>query len=146
MKKLLFAALLTASLATSAFAKETNNLNYRVEKNFSTDFNKATDVTWSVKQNFAKATFNINGEKMEAFYNLNGEMIGTSKNITFEQLPTDAKKSLAKLYNGYVVKQAIRFENNDETAYYVSVENETKSLVLKISNDRTISVFKKDSK
>ena len=146
MKKLLFAALLTASLATSAFAKETNEVSYRVQNNFKSQFNQAQKVNWSVKSNFTKATFEEAGQKIEAFYDLNGNMIGTSRNITLNELPTGAKRAFAKSYGGYTVKEAIRFEGTEEDAYYISAENEKENVILKVSNDRNVSVFRTSRK
>ena len=147
MKKLLFAALFIASFASTALAKDVKNkVSYRIENNFKTNFSGAQNVSWTFKSNFVKAIFDNNGEKMEAFYNLNGDIIGTSKSITLSQLPVDAKRSFAKSYSGYTVKEAIHFESSDEDAYYISAENEKQSVVLKVSNNREISIFNKDRK
>jgi hypothetical protein len=146
MKKLLFAALLTASLATSAFAKETNEVSYRVQNNFKSQFNQAQKVNWSVRSNFTKATFEDAGQKVEAFYDVNGNMIGTSRNITLNELPTGAKRTFAKSYGGYTVKEAIRFEGAEEDAYYISAENEKENVILKVTNDRYVSVFRTSRK
>ncbi len=143
MKKLFFAALLTLSIAASAFAKDAN---VRALKNFKSQFEDAENVSWTMRSTFAKASFNLNGEKREAFYDLNGEMIGTSKNISFEKLPVSAKRLFAKKYNGYVVKEVLRFESVDESAYFVSAENETGSVILKVSDSNGVSVFKKERK
>lgn len=143
MKKLLIAALITASLATSAFAKETNKISFRTDNNFHTQFDKAQNVSWTIKDNFTKASFDMNGEKLEAFYNLQGEMIGTSRNISITQLPAEATKAFTKHYGGYTLKEAIHFEGTEEDAYYLSAENEKEALVLKVSNNSNISIFKK---
>jgi hypothetical protein len=146
MKKLFIAALLTVTVATSAFSKDVNKVNTRAQHNFNYDFKGAENVNWTVKSNFAKADFIMNGEKMEAFYNLNGEMIGTSKNITLNELPTSAKRLLARKYNGYTITEAIRFNGADEAGYYISGENDKEKIILKVSEDSQVSVYQKDSK
>jgi len=146
MKKLFFAALITVTVATSAFAKDVNKISSRATHNFSFDFRGAEKVNWISKSNFYKASFILDGQKMEAFYNLNGDMIGTSQNITLDQLPTSAKRTFAKRYNGYTVKEAIRFEGVDESAYYISAENEKENVILKVADDANVSVFQKDRK
>jgi opacity protein-like surface antigen len=146
MKKLFFATLITVAAATSAFAKDVNKVNYRAQQNFKLDFKGAEKISWTVKANFAKADFTYQGEKMEVFYNTNGEMIGTSKNITLDQLPTYAKRMLAKKYNGFTITEAIRFEGNDESAYYVSAENNTEKVILKVSDDSQMSLFERNKK
>jgi hypothetical protein len=146
MKKLFFAALLTVTVATSGFSKDVNKVNTRTQHNFNFEFKGAEKVNWTVKSNFAKADFTLDGQKMEAFYNLNGEMIGTSKNIALDQLPTNAKRLLAKRYNGYNITEAIRFEGTDESAYYISGENDKEKIILKVAEDSQVSVYQKDSK
>jgi hypothetical protein len=145
MKKLFFAALITVTVATSAFSKDVNKAGARAQHNFSYDFKGAEKVNWTVKSDFAKADFTLAGQKMEAFYNLNGEMIGTSKNITLDQLPVAAKRILAKKYTGYTVTEAIRFDGIDEAAYYISAENNKEKVILKVNDDSQVSVFQKAS-
>jgi len=65
MKKFFFAAIIAISTITSAFAAET--VNRSVLHNFNADFNNATNITWSAKEQFAKATFTVNNVKMEAY-------------------------------------------------------------------------------
>ena len=69
---------------------------------------------------------------MEAFYNVDGEISGTSKAITLEDLPVNAKRSFAKRFNGYTVKEIIHFDGTEETAYYISAENDKETVILKV--------------
>jgi hypothetical protein len=146
MKKLFFAALITVTVATSAFAKDVNKVSSRAIHNFNFDFKGAERVNWTAKSNFSKATFTLDGQRMEAFYNLSGDIIGTAKNISLDQLPTSAKRTFAKRYNGYTVKEAIRFEGVEESAYFISAENEKENVILKVGDDASVSVFQKDRK
>ncbi len=146
MKKLFFAALLTVTLATSASAKDVNKISFRTLKNFNVEFTEAENVSWKTTNDYAKATFELKGEKREAFFDLHGDMIGISKNITLDQLPVFAKRTFAKRYNGYTVKEAIHFIGVDSSDYYISAENEKESVILKVTEDNSLSVFKKDRK
>lgn len=146
MKKLFFAALLTVSLAASAFAADTKKVSSLVAGNFKVDFRNASDVTWTATDDFAKATFTLNQQKMEAFYDANGEIIGTSKSINLEELPVNAKRNFAKRFEGYTVKEAIRFEGTDDAAYYISAENEKESVILKVGDNNQISTYQKIKK
>lgn len=141
MKKILFAVLLSASIITCAYAKDTNNVSYRVMTDFKTKFASAENVNWVVKDNFTRASFNIKGEKLNVFYDINGDMIGTSKNISLDELPTDAKRTFAKVYSGYTVNEAIHFEGVDEDAYYISAGNGKHKVILKVTNNRNVSTF-----
>ena len=145
MKKLFIAALLTVTVATSAFAADEKKIGGSILRAFESEFSGANNVQWSVKTEFIKATFEIDGIKTDAFYNHQGESIGTSRRITLEDLPVQAKRTFAKKYSDYVVKEAIKFQGNDETAFYVSAENEKHSVILKITG-AGMSTFKKTSK
>jgi opacity protein-like surface antigen len=146
MRKLFFAALLTITVATSAFAKDVNSKNVRAVRHFNAEFKDAENVSWTMRSNFAKATYYMNGEKREVFYDLNGEMIGTSHPISLDKLPVGAKRVFAKKYDGYTVKEAIRFDGIEEGAYYISAENDKESVILKVTDSNSMSVFKKEDK
>lgn len=145
MKKFFFAALVTVAIATSAFAGS-NNVNVLVLNSFNHAFRNASNVAWTSREDYAKATFTLDDVKMEAFYNPNGELIGSSKGIKMDELPVNAKRTFAKKFSGYTVKEAIRFEGNDESAYYISADNDTESVIVKVSDNEQVSTFKKTNK
>ena len=146
MKKILFAALIAVTMGTSAFAGSPAKLYSVSETSFKADFKNATDVSWTAAADYAKATFVLDNVRMEAFYNQKGELIGTSKGITPDQLPVSAKRNFAKKFGSYDVKEAIRFEGSDDAAYFISAENERESVVVKISDNGSLSIIKKSQK
>ena len=141
MKKLLLAAFITISLVSSAFAEPEFKVNDRVLADFKGKFKAAEQVRWDVTADYAKAVFVENNTNIEVFYNSVGNFIGTSQAISLDNVPTAAKRSLAKRYADYTAKEAIKFESEEETAYYISVENDKRSLVLKIVSG-SVSIFK----
>lgn len=62
MKKLLIAALFAVTFMTSAFASETK-VNATVLSNFNADFKKASNVNWTMGEEFAKASFVLDNVK-----------------------------------------------------------------------------------
>lgn len=163
MKKILFTALAAISIASSAFTKDEQKtasakdekktasaqdkekISYKVLTAFAAEFSEATDVNWTSKPNFDRASFNLDGKQLSAFYNFSGEIIGTTEEISFETLPSRAKNSIAKKYNNYSVKEAILFESDRETAYFIAAENNVQSVILKFMHGH-VTVFKKESK
>lgn len=141
MKKLFFTALLAVSVVVSAFAAD--KINSVTVNNFEAAFKKASNVSWITRKDFTKATFVLNSVRMEALYSLDGDLIGTSKGVTLEELPVNAKRNFAKKYNSYTVREAIRFEGNDEGAYYISGENEKQSVIFKVSDHNQVSIVKR---
>src|SRR6476469_1191331 len=118
MKKLFLSLLIASTVAASAFAKDTKKVNSLVASNFRIEFANASNINWTTTDQYIKASFVIDGEKMEAFYNQRGEKIASSKTISIDDLPVKAKRSFAKNYAGYTVKETIEFEGIDEAGYY----------------------------
>jgi hypothetical protein len=145
MKKFFIAALLTVTVATTAFTADDNKISTRIKDNFKTEYAEVDNVTWSVKSDYVKASFEIKGAATSVFYNLEGETIATSKKITLEDLPVHAKRTFAKKYSDYVVKEAIQFDGVDESAYFISAENDKQSVILKVMAGG-VSVYKKTLK
>lgn len=145
MKKLLLTALIAVTLISSAFASPVKEVNYFVLNSFDNSFPTVTDVHWVVTPSYAKATFVVNNVETKAFYKLDGEFIGTCQPIAIEDLPVSAKRSFAKKYSNYTVKEAIKFDGNQETAYFISAENEKHNVILKADNSG-ISVYSASSK
>ena len=143
MKKLFISALLAITVAASSFAAEGNNVSYTVRNNFSSQFKKASDVQWTSGENYTKATFILDNVRTEALYSAEGEFIGTNQAVTLEELPVSAKRAFAKKYDGYTVKEAIRFEGSQESAYYISAENEKGSVILKVEDSGYMSTVRK---
>ena len=145
MKKFFFIALMAVGLASSAFAG-TSSVNISVLNNFKSSFGNANDISWTLKDDFAKATFTLNNVKMEAFFNSAGELIGTSKNISMDEVPVSAKRTFAKKFGGYTVTEAIHFEGADENAYYISADNNSESVIIKLAENGQVTTFKKTIK
>lgn len=145
MKKFFIAALMTVTFAASAFAKDIK-VNTAVAHNFKAEFAKASNVNWITTNEYTKASFVLNNEKMEVFYNAAGEKIATSRSVTVDALPIKAKRTLARNYAAYNIKEAIEFEGIDDEAYFISAENEKASLVLKVDKTGALTIFKNTRK
>ncbi len=147
MRKLFLAVLLAVSVAGSAFAADvkTSSVNTKVKNSFYEEFSDAKNVEWSVKDGYVKATFELDGKKVEAFYQQNGESIGTSTPITLDKLPSSTKRYLGKKYYGYTFYESIQFDTPVETAYFLSGENEKEKVILKVERG-TISIVTRSAK
>lgn len=137
MKNLIIAALLSVSLATTAFAAPAKEMG--ASSSFQSDFKGATNVTWKTTSNFVKASFLLNNVRMEAFYDFEGNMIAKSSAISIDQLPQNAKATLDSKYVNYKVVESVSIDGPEETAFYVSVKNENETLILKVDQFGAIS-------
>lgn len=145
MKKLIIAALIAVSVSASAFAQDVNQIDEKTVANFESAFAGASNVEWISKENFTKASFIQNEQKVEVFYNLDGEFMATTTQIKMDEVPTFAKRTFAKNYSYYTIKEAFKFEADDETAYYIAAENEKENMVLKV-NRGSFSVYSRTAK
>src|SRR3954471_2269867 len=142
MKKLFITGLLAVTVALSSFAAEGNKVNFSVLNSFKSQFKNVSEVEWTSGENYSKATFVLNNVRTEALYSDAGEFIGTNQAVTLEALPVSAKRAFAKKYSDYTVKEAIRFEGAQESAYYISAENAKGPVVLKVEDSGSISKIK----
>ncbi len=146
MKKLFFTALLAAAVAASAFAADADKVNFVAVNHFKTSFKHASDVSWTSANNYVKATFVLNNIRTEALYTPEGDFIGTNTAIILDILPVRAKRTFAKKFDGYTVKEAIRFEGNEEGAYFISAENEKEAVIIKVNDNGQVSIMKSTKK
>jgi hypothetical protein len=143
MKKLFFAVIAALTLATSAIASDgSKNVNYWVLNKFNATYQEAKEVNWIVTDKFAKASFLMDGEKMEAYYSPEGEFIAESKTVAITALPRAAKKALDKKYRDFTIKEVIEYNTTEKVEYYVTVENDKSSKILKIGSGGNIEVFR----
>ena len=145
MRKVLMAALLIVTVAASAFAKG-EKVNYVAVGTFNAEFKNASNVQWTTTENFVKATFIFNGEKMEAFYHPNGDKIGICRAVPIETLPTKAKNAFTTKYDGYTVKEIVEFDGEEEYAHYIFAENGKESVTVKVNSVNEISLYKRTKK
>jgi hypothetical protein len=144
MKKILFAVLLTVSIGATAFAAPEKIISHKVRHHFITFFNDAQNVEWKETEQFVKASFILNNEKVEAFYTHDGELLGTSKEFAFDKLPARALKSILNKYPypEFNLQECIEFESSTgDKNYFVSFEKNDNINVLKISTYGIIEDF-----
>jgi hypothetical protein len=144
MKKLLFAALIAVSISTGSFAQDATD-NYKALNNFEASFTGANNVGWTLKDNLTVASFVQDESNVKVFYNSEGDFVATTKEVTLEDLPIYAKRIIAKKYSGFIVKEAFKFKADNETDYFIAVENEQENVVLKV-HEGSISVYSKTGK
>ena len=160
MKRLYIAVILLTSISLSSFAggpagvaagnnktKHVNNAPSFVGiENFNKTFPQAVITEYKSKGDFTEVNFMWNGLQLMAFYSQEGELVATSRTIDFNSLPVTAQLRLKADYSDYLPRQAIEFDAAESgTSYYVSVVNVKTTLLLHVTADGMISVFKKMS-
>ncbi|NOT52535.1 MAG: hypothetical protein HOP10_14795 [Chitinophagaceae bacterium] len=140
MKKMIL-SLAIAFTTLSAFAGE-ENVNQKVLNAFRNEFTNASQVEWTVSDDYYKASFIYNDNYVFAYYNTDGELLGMTRYISTTDLPIHLQMNLKKKYNSYWVSDLFEVAKNDVTSYYITVENADTRIVLKSTGGSEWSVFK----
>lgn len=117
----------------------------RAIKSFNQSFKNATEVKWTVTDNYSKAEFALNGQYVSAFYDVEGKMIALTRNLSSLQLPIALQADLKRNYDCYWISNVFEVANEEGTSYYITLETADEQLTLK-SNSDSWDTFKKQRK
>ena len=145
MKKTILAlAVIMTTVLTSAFAN--SDVNKRAVESFRKDFASAKNVSWQQEKNFTQVTFSMYNHIMYAYYNQEGELLAVIRNILSDQLPIQLLTEMKKKYNDHWISELFEVATEDQTTYYVTLENSAEKLTLKSNGFDDWTVFKKEKK
>ncbi len=134
MKRFLITLTVLFSLISmSSFASD-SKVDSRVLKSFQSSFKNATEVDWTVTNNFYKANFSLNGQYVAAYFDGSGNMMAITRNISSTQLPISLQTNLKNNYEGFWISDLFEVANEEGTTYYVTVENADTKLILRSSS------------
>ncbi len=145
MKRLLVTLTIALSLVSLSSFANGEDVSPRAVKSFNKSFKNATEVKWTVTDNYFKADFALNGQYVSAFYNEDGSMIALTRNLSSLQLPIALQADLKSNYNCYWISNVLEVANEEGTSYYITLETGDEQLTLKSSGD-SWSNFKKQRK
>jgi hypothetical protein len=144
MKRLLVTLTIALSfISLSSFAND--EVSPRAIKSFNSSFKNATEVKWTITDDYFKADFALNGQYVSAFYDTDGKMVALTRNISSLQLPIALQAELKKGYDAYWISDVIEVANETGTSYYITLETADTQLVLKSEGD-SWNNFKKQRK
>lgn len=146
MKRLLLTLTIALSfISLSSFASGEDGVSPRAVKSFNTSFKNATEVKWTITDDYFKADFALNGQYVSAYYDAEGKMIAITRNISSLQLPIALQADLKRNYDAYWISDVAEVADETGTAYYITLENADTQLILKSEGD-SWSNFKKQRK
>ncbi|HEY4062447.1 MAG TPA: hypothetical protein VGM30_11125 [Puia sp.] len=147
MKQVILSLATVLMMGVSAFAANNNdNVNQQAKQSFQKDFATARNVSYEQKPEYVKVTFSINDQVLFAYYNNNGELQAVVRNIVSDQLPISLLTDLKKNYGDYWISELFEIAADDQTSYYVTVENKDRKIVLKSDGTSSWSAFSKTKK
>lgn len=149
MNKLILSIATVLMMSAGAFAADKNDdgtINEQALKVFRQEFIGASDVSWEQRTGYAHATFSLHGQVLNAYFNDNGDLQAVVRNIVSYQLPISLLSGLKGGYEGYWISDLFEMVSDGQTAYYATVENSDKKLVLKSDGALSWTVFNKQKK
>ena len=135
MKKsiLSIAAVLLMGLSVFAAKNDERDINQSIVKSFHKEFINAKNIKWEQKTGYVKVEFTLNDQVLFAYYDNEGKLTAIVRNIVSDQLPISLLTSLKKEYTGYWISELFELASDDQTTYYVTLENADKKIVLRSS-------------
>ena len=148
MKKciLSIAAVLLMGLSVFAAKNDERDINQSIVKSFHKEFINAKNIKWEQKTGYVKVEFTLNDQVLFAYYDNEGKLTAIVRNIVSDQLPISLLTSLKKEYTGYWISELFELASDDQTTYYVTLENADKKIVLRSSGLDDWDVYSKTRK
>ena len=152
MKKIITAIvamfILTATATFANDADKNNNVNVaeRVEKSFKKEFAAAEATSWTKINDIYKVQFTLNDQVMFAYLSAEGNLLGAYRNILSSQLPMSLMSKLKDDYSGYWVSELFELAKDNQTNYYVTIENGDQKIMLKSENANNWNIRSKTKK
>jgi hypothetical protein len=160
MKKTILSIAAVLMLGLSSFASATSNsgkndkslndngtINQVVVKSFNREFTNARNICWEQRKGgVVKVTFTMGEDVLFAYYNDNGDLRAIVRNILSDQLPINLLTDLKNEYGGFWISDLFEIASDDQTSYYVTIENADKTIVLKSEGTNGWNVYSKQRK
>ena len=137
--KSLFLAVLFSSLF--AMKSEAQTVPTFINQAFHASFPQVEKTTWSSAGKLYKAEFNLEGEKQFAFFNQSAELVAQSRYIDFTRLPHRLRLDLIKQFPNYNISEMFEVKTELDTDYYVTLERNGVSFILKSSENSKWKLF-----
>lgn len=113
-----------------------NDVNGEIRTSFKKDFRNAQIISTETHKAFTKLNFQMDGLIMSAFYSDGGDLLAVTHNILSTQLPLNLMMRLKKSYNSYWITELFEFTGDNDSCYYVSLEDGDSKVTLRSNGDQ----------
>src|SRR6266498_3669619 len=100
MKKIIIVVGLLMTMGVS-WAYPSEKVSPKVLASFKTEFTSAQDVKWETGNNYFRAEFTMNEQRVFAFYSVEGALVSIARYISSIQLPINLFSDLKNDYSKY---------------------------------------------
>jgi hypothetical protein len=128
----------------TAFAGE-EKVNVKVLNAFQTEFTSAKEAEWTTGDNYFMVEFLYNEQHLFAYYTPEGDLMGLTRYISTRDLPVILQSKLKANYSEYWVSDLFEVAKNDNTSYYMTLENADSKIVM-MSDGGEWKVYRKQKK
>lgn len=130
----------------------------KTKQQFANDFLNSPATKWEKSGVYDKATFLRDGETANAYYSADSKLVGTIIDKKISELPVVAQNYITDNYGDYSIESVALYDDNEANHsniilysqafdnwdnYFVKLKKGGKELMLKISMDGKVSLFKK---
>ena len=145
MKKIVF-VLGFLMIMGASWAYPSEKVSQKVLTSFKTEFTNAQNVEWETGNNYYRAAFTMNEQRIFAYYNVDGQLLSIARYISSIQLPVNLYADLKNDYSKYWISDLFEVSNSEGLHYYVTLETADTKLVMHSSNGGSWSIYSKNKK
>ena len=130
------------------FANGNDDVTPGAKRTFEREFPQARFAKWERISNtdVFMVRFVYNDQALLSYIDEKGEMVATARNIEKGQLPFMINEILSRKLSGYKIVQIEELTTATETSYFATLDNEKSITHVRLFNNGTFSVIKKDRK
>ena len=145
MKKIVFVlGFVLAAAISQAYPSE--KVSPKVLASFNSEFTNAKEVEWETDNNYFRATFSMNEQRVFAYYDMEGKLLSIARYISSFQLPVNLFSDLKNEYSNYWISDLFELNNSEGLHYYITLETADTKLILRSSNGGDWSTYSKNKK
>ena len=145
MKKIMIGLVMIFTvMGTNAFANEII-VKQEVLNAFKSEYSSAKEVNWTVGDNYYRASFTMNDQRLFAFYNIDGEFLALTRYVSSLQLPENIQNSLKKYFREKWITDLFEVVNSEGTMYYATLENADTKIIL-MSGTGSWTLYRREDK
>jgi hypothetical protein len=141
-KRIVFGVLVFSFISSCCFAFKNEDISEIVKESFCKEFVNAGAVQWENIGELTKAHFTMNGRILDAYFCRSGKLMAVTRNILSNELPVRLFAELNKEYSMYWITDLFEISADDGTAYYITLQNSDRELVLRSEDGGSWEVFK----
>jgi hypothetical protein len=145
MKKIVF-VLGFLMIMGASWAYPSEKVSQKVLTSFKTEFTNAQNVEWETGNNYYRAAFTMNEQRIFAYYNVDGQLLSIARYISSIQLPVNLYADLKNDYSKYWISDLFEVSNSEGLHYYVTLETADSKLVMHSGNGGSWSTYSKSKK